>query len=127
MRLNIQVQHSADAERIGSVMSTFDCDTGPLALPKHIRIGGKTWDGKRIDNYDMQVDEYGVWLEDQIKEGNQTVMDALDTIFSKAETGIVLSTRCCPQPYITHAHKIQQQIQALVAQMEQADGKDQQS
>lgn len=123
MDLNIKVQHTADAESIAAVASVFNCDEGPLAIPKHIRIGAKTWDGQRIDNYDMQVDEYGVWLEEQIKAGNAEVMGALETIFTKAQgNGIVLATRCCPQPYVTHAHRVHQQIQSLVNQMEQEDG-----
>ena len=110
----IEIKHSADAEGAMAVASTYDMDKGPLMLPAHIVIGGKSYDGSKITCYKEQVEEYDVWLEDQIKAGNTEVMQALDDIYNKAiANGIILKTRCVPAPYITHAHVVKNVIMKL--------------
>lgn len=108
----IEVCHSED--RIADVATTYNCDTGPLSMPAHIFIGARGHDGSKVESYSNQVEEYDIWLEDQLKKQNMTVMAALEDIFGKAqEGGIILQTRCVPQPYITHAHVIKRTIMAL--------------
>lgn len=112
----IEVQHPANTMGAQAVTSIFNMDVGDLAIPAHIVIGGKSWDRKPITCYDQQVDEYEVWLEDQLKDGNQRVMTALDTIYNKAiKNGIILVTRCVPQPYRTHAHVVKKVIEKLAS------------
>jgi hypothetical protein len=116
---HIEVRHSDD--NLKDITSFYNCDAGPLAMPSHIRIGQKGTEcggghDYTIRNYDDQVDEYIIWLGDRIKAGDVAVMAELDTIYNKAiGAGIVLATRCCPQPYITHAHAIKQCIMRLAA------------
>lgn len=106
---SIVVDHSDNQSGIRDLVGAYDMDSGPLALPESIRINGKD-----ILSYADQVDHYAIWLEDQIKNQNQEVMDAIDHIYNKAlNGGIVLKTRCCPAPYITHAHQVRRQILEL--------------
>lgn len=117
---HIEVRHSDDNLR--DITSFYDCDKGPLALPEHIRIGqmGTNCGGGHdytITCYAHQVDEHAIWLEEQIKAQNPDVLAALDEIYGKAiGAGIVLSTRCCPAPWITHAHNVKNKIMELAAQ-----------
>lgn len=115
----IEVDHSDNNIGAQAVASTYDMDTGPLAMPEHIKIGatGTNVSGghdHRICSYGDQVDEYAIWLEDQLKAGNQRVMTALDDIYNKAiANGIILKTRCVPCPYVTHAHMVKRLIEKL--------------
>lgn len=114
--LHIEVQHPGNRKSAQAIATTYDCDTGVLAMPEHIRIGQKTWDGDKIMSYSMQVDEYDIWLEDQIKIGNEQVLNAIDDIYNKAlQGGIILITRCMPTPYITHAHVVKRTIDELAS------------
>lgn len=109
---HIEIRHSDDSIR--EVAGSYDCDKGPLAMPDHIRIGQFTWDDRKITSYSEQVDEYGVWLEDQLKNQNQEIMVALEEIYQRATGhGVILVTRCCPTPYITHAHAVRRVIMEL--------------
>lgn len=117
--MNITIMHSDDRHGAAAIASTYSVDSGPLALPSHIKIGAQGTDcggghDYTIRSYSDQVDEYAIWLSEQIKTGNQEVMVALDDIFNKAVNGgIILQTRCCPAPYITHAHMVKRQIEEL--------------
>jgi aspartate/tyrosine/aromatic aminotransferase len=96
------------------VATTINVDTGPLAMPKKLAIGKKTWDGEKIISYAMQVDEYAIWLGEQIQAGNAEIMEAIDVIYNKAiANGVILTTICCPSPNITHAHQVRRQIYEL--------------
>lgn len=111
---SIIVMHSGNRHGVKDIVSVYDVDSGPLAMPEHIRIGQPDCLGGTIENYADQVDDYAVWLEDQIKNQNQQVMEALDHIFNKALAGaVVLTTTCCPAPWITHAHAVRRQILEL--------------
>lgn len=115
----ITVDHTDNKSGVRDLISAYNVDTGPLAMPSHIRIGqqGTNCGGGHdytIRSYGDQVDEYGIWLSQQIKTENQEVMEALDHIFNKALNGsIVITTRCCPAPWITHAHVVRRQILEL--------------
>lgn len=115
----IEIQHSEDRLGAQAVASTYNMDTGPLSLPDHIKIGTKGTNcggghDYTIRCYSDQVDEYSIWLEEQLKAGNQEVMTAIDDIYNKAiQNGVILTTRCVPQPYITHAHVVKQLIEKL--------------
>ena len=117
----IEIRHSNDILGAQAVASTYDMDIGPLAMPEHIRIGamGTNVGGGHnhtIRDYGDQVDEYAIWLEDQLKAGNQKVMTALDDIYNKAiAKGIILRTRCVPCPYVTHAHMVKRVIEKLAS------------
>jgi hypothetical protein len=121
--IHIEVMHSIDAGRSGAadIAGSYDCDKGPLAMPKHIKIGsqGTNCGGDhdyKIMSYDHQVDEYEIWLSDQIKNQNLTVMAELEKIFGKAQgIGVILTTICMPSPYVTHAHKIKNIILELAS------------
>lgn len=114
MTILIEVDHTENRNGAQAVASTYNMDDGPLAIPDYIRIGSKSWDNQPITCYDQQVDEYDVWMEDQLKAGNQKVMEALDFIYNKAiQNGIILQTRCVPQPYRTHAHVVKRVIERL--------------
>lgn len=111
---SIVIDHSDNQSGMRDIVGVYDVDSGPLAMPEHIRIGQQDHAGKKIGNYADQVDDYAVWLEDQIKNQNQQVMEALDHIFNKALGGaVVLTTTCCPAPWITHAHAVRRQILEL--------------
>ncbi len=110
----IEIQYPDKTSGVQSVAFTYDMDTGPLQMPEHIKIGGSTWDNHPITNYDEQVGEYDVWLEDQIKDQNPDVLEALDDIYNKAlNAGIILTTRSNPCPNITHAHVVKRVITNL--------------
>lgn len=117
----IEVDHSDNRNGAQAVASTYDMDTGPLAMPDHIRIGSKGTNcggghDYTIRNYGDQVDEYAIWLEEQLKAGNQKVMAALDDIYNRAiNNGIILKTRCVPCPYVTHAHMVKKAIEKLAS------------
>jgi hypothetical protein len=113
--MNIIVDHTDNAISAQSIGPTYDMDKGPLFIPDHIKIGAKGHDGSKISSYADQVNEYDVWLEDQIKAQNLAVCCELETIYQKATQmgGIILSTRCCPAPYITHAHVVKRAIEEL--------------
>ena len=115
----IEVDHSDNRNGAQAVASTYDMDSGALAMPEHIRIGTKGTNcggghDYTIRHYGDQVDEYGIWLEEQLKAGNQKVMTAIDDIYNKAiQNGVILTTRCVPQPYLTHAHVVKRLIEKL--------------
>ncbi len=117
----IEVQHSEDHMGAQAVASTWDMDSGVLAMPAHIHIGAKGTDcggghDYTIRSYSDQVDEYDIWLGDEIRKGNEAVMTALDNIYNKAiNNGIILRTRCVPQPYLTHAHVVKRVIERLAS------------
>lgn len=111
---HIEVDHSDNRNGAAAIASTYNMDEGPLAIPVHLRIGTNGEEHKPIQCYDHQVDEYGIWLDDQLKAGNKVVMEAIDDIYNKAiHNGIILQTRCVPQPYITHAHAVKRLIMRL--------------
>lgn len=119
MSITIEIMHS-DNHALGAlaVVPSVDIDRGPLSMPEHLKIGLKGHDGAKIENYPQQVDEYDVWLEDQIKEGNIEVLTALDEIFQHAQgVGVILKTRCVPTPYITHAHQVKRAIETLAKRL----------
>ncbi len=112
--IHIEVDHSDNRQGAQAIGFTHDMDKGPLAIPEHIKIGSKSWDGDIIKNYSDQMDEYEIWLEDQIKIQNVDILTALDDIYNKAlGAGVILTTRCCPVPYRTHAHLVKQVIMKL--------------
>lgn len=112
--IHIEVNHSDNNQGEQKVANRYNMDEGPLFIPDHIKIGSKSWDGHKIMSYAEQVDEYDVWLEDQIKAQNPAVLAALDDIYNKAlGAGVILTTRCCPAPYITHAHVVKRVIMNL--------------
>jgi len=113
---HIEIDHSDNADGAQAVATRYDMDKGPLAMPEHIKIGAKSWDGHKLESYGDQVDEYGVWLEEQVKADSYAVMRALDDIYNKAiKTGVILTTRCVPSPYITHAHQVKRFIMELAS------------
>jgi len=105
------------------VASVYNVDTGPLSMPKHIAIGKRGTDvggghDPKIMNYGDQVDEYAIWLSQQVKDGNVEVLTEIDEIFNKSiTTGVILTTLCCPSPNITHAHEVKNLIMDLAASM----------
>lgn len=112
--IHIEVDHSDNNQGAQAVAHTYNMDQGPLRIPEHIKIGLKGWDGHKIMSYADQIDEYDVWLEDQITAQNLAVLSALDDIYNKAlGAGVILTTRCCPAPYITHAHIVKRVIMNL--------------
>lgn len=112
--MHIEVTHPQNRFSAITVAPTYDVDIGPLAMPPHIFIGAKAHDGAKIEGYSMQVEEYDIWLEDQIRKLNLEVCSALELIFDKAQTtGVILTTQCCPAPYITHAHVVKRAIETL--------------
>jgi hypothetical protein len=95
------------------VATTINVDSGPLAMPKQLAIGKRSWDGEKIISYAMQVDEYAIWLGEQIKAGNAVILEAIDDIYNKAiNHGVILTTICCLSPN-THAHQVRRQIYEL--------------
>lgn len=112
--LHIEIDHTDNRFGAQAIGHTYNMDQGPLAMPEHIKIGSNSWDGHKIKNFSEQVDEYDVWIEDQIKIQNAEVLQALDDIYNKAlAAGVILTTRCCPQPYRTHAHIVKRVIEHL--------------
>ena len=112
--MHIEVVHPTNKHSAIAVAPLYDMDTGPLAMPKHIHIGARSYDGSRIENYTNQVEDYDVWLEEQVKDRNLEVCSALELIFDKAQTtGVMLTTQCLPAPYITHAHVVKRAIETL--------------
>jgi hypothetical protein len=112
--LHIEVDHSDNNQGAQAVAHTYNVDKGPLWIPEHIKIGSKSWDGDIIKNYNDQIDEYEIWLEDQIKAQNSAVLTTLDDIYNKAlGAGIILTTRCCPASNVTHAHIVKRVIMNL--------------
>lgn len=112
--IHIEIDHSDNNQGAATIAYTYNMDKGPLFIPEHIKIGTKGHDGSKIENYSQQVDEYDIWLEDQIKTQNPSVLAALDDIYNKAlGAGVILTTRCCPAPYITHAHIVKRVIMNL--------------
>lgn len=116
---HIEVQHPL-TRGAADIANTYNVDTGPLAMPAHIKIGaqGTRCGGDHdwiIRTYDDQVSEYDIWLNDQIKAGNQEVLAALDDIYNKSlGCGVILQTACTPCPNITHAHVVKRTIMALL-------------
>ena len=112
--LHIEVDHTDNNQGIQAVAHTYNMDKGPLSIPDHIKIGLKSWDNQKIENYNDQIDEYEIWLEDQIKAQNSVVLTALDDIYNKAlGAGVILTTRCCPASNVTHAHTVKRVIMNL--------------
>lgn len=112
--LIISVDHTENTQSAQTVAPTYNMDEGPLCLPDHLYIGAKAQDGSKIENYANQVEEYDIWLEDKIKAQDLAVCSELELIYGKATTtGIILTTRCCPTPYMTHAHVVKRAIETL--------------
>jgi len=117
----IEVQHYDDRSGAQAVASTYNVDTGPLAMPEHIKIGAKGTNcggghDYTIRCYSDQVDEFDIWLEQQVNKGNKLVLGALDDIYNKAiNNGVILTTSCMPQPYLTHAHVVRRLIMKLAS------------
>lgn len=110
----IEVMHSGNYHGAKDVAHCVNVDTGILAMPVELGIGKIGPSGDKITSYADQVDEYAIWLEDQIKAGNEEVMAILDEIFQKAQgAGVILLTACCPAPWITHAHQVKRCIKDL--------------
>lgn len=116
--MNITILHSDQRHGAMDIAERYDMDKGVLALTGHIAIGQMTWDNNhKITCYAEQVDEYRIWLEDCIKAQVPGVLGALEDIFQKAQTGgIILTTRCCPAPYVTHAHVVLETIKKLAGE-----------
>ena len=111
---HIEVRHPLSRGAV-DITNTYDVDTGPLAMPAHIRIGTKSYDGSMIKSYYNQVEDYDVWLEDQIKAKNSDVLNALEEIYAKSlGCGVILLTVQTPCPNITHAHVIKRTIMSLL-------------
>ncbi len=115
----IEIIHSDDRNGVLAIASSYNVDAGPLAIPECLGLGkmGTNCGGGHdytIMSYADQVDQYRIWLDEQIKAGNVDVLTALDDIFNKAiRSGIVLTTRCSPAPWITHAHVVKDAIMEL--------------
>jgi hypothetical protein len=116
---HIEVQHPL-TRGAAEIANTYNVDTGPLAMPSHIKIGaqGVKCGGDHdwiIRTYDEQVDEYDIWLSHQIKAKNPEVLAALEEIYAKSlGCGVILQTSSTPQPNITHAHVIKRTILSLL-------------
>lgn len=112
--VHIEVIHSGNHHGAKDVAHVYNVDTGPLAIPHHLALGKNGEEHRPIERYSHQVDEYAVWLEDQVKAHNVEVMQELENIFQKAcGHGVILITRCCPEPWITHAHALRRYIMEL--------------
>lgn len=113
---HIEVQHSDQRGGAEAIATLYDMDKGVLSLPEKLRFGQIGHDGTKLMSYAQQVDEYDVWLEDEVKAGNKYVLEALDDIYNLAvNQGVILTTRCCPAPYITHAHVVKRFITKLAS------------
>lgn len=113
-KLVIDVKHSKDP--LGAVARFYDVDTGPLAIPGHLRIGQTSILSSRetITSYAMQVEDYEIWLDEEIKAGNQEVLAAIDDVYNMGiNGGVIVCTQCLPSPYITHAHVLMRVIKQL--------------
>ena len=111
---HIEVLNIGNNSAVLDVASSYNVDSGPLAMPKSLAIGKRAWDGEKIMSYAEQVDNYAIWLGEQITKGNVEVLEALDDLYNKAiGTGLILTTVCMPAPNITHAHQIRRQIYEL--------------
>jgi len=104
-----------------AIASTYDMDKGVLSIPEKLRIGQMGVDcggghDYKIMSYSDQVDQYDIWLEEQVRKGNRFVLEAIDDIYNKAiNNGIILTTSCMPQPYLTHAHVVKKLIMKLAS------------
>lgn len=108
---HIDILHSRNTNSALAVANSYDIDRGPLSMPVHIYVGGKTWDRQIIQTEADQICEFDVWLEDMIKAENQEVLTALDEIYGLAlGAGVILMTTWEPQPNITHAHIVRRVI-----------------
>lgn len=99
----------------------YNMDEGPLSMTASgIKLGQKGTNcggghDYTIRRYADQVDEYSIWLEQQIKEENLEVMLELEKIFEMSQdvSGVVLITSCMPDPWITHAHACMRIIEGI--------------
>ena len=120
---HIEVMSAYSPSGAMDVANMVNVDTGPLAIPEKLRIGKRTHDGEKIMNYATQVDEYDIWLEDQIKAENMPVLVALDDIYNKAiKSGVIITAICMPTPNITHAHAVRRAIMELAAGAAEPEG-----
>ena len=116
---HIEVQHPLSRGAV-DIANTYDVDTGPLAMPAHIKIGtkGTNCGGGHdyiIRDYGDQVDEYDIWISQQLKAKNPEVMAALEEIYAKSlGCGVILLTAQTPCPNITHAHVVKRTIMSLI-------------
>lgn len=117
MKLLIQIEHTLNPSRARDIAKVIDLDKGELAIPDSLAVGQRTWDNRIIGGYSNQVDEYDVWLEDQIKNENLKVMSALEEVFQYAATsGVILVTSWIAAH--THAHVVKRTIERLAANLE---------
>lgn len=118
MKLTIQIEHTLNPSGARDIATVVDLDKGVLAIPEQFKVGNRSLiDNQIIGGYSDQVDEYDVWLEDQIKEENIPVMLAIEDIFLKAQTsGVILVTQWVSA--FTHAHVVKRLIETLAAKME---------
>lgn len=122
MELHIEVMDARTAHGALDVANRYDVDSSPLQMPKHIAIGKRGWDDNKIEHYGHQVDEYAIWLGEQVKAQDPIICAELEKIFSKAaDSGVILTTECFPVPNITHAHAIKREIMELAAALEEPD------
>ncbi len=115
----IEVMFPQERNKRPDIKHTMDLDTGPLYLPKHMRIGtvSSMNDGTVLMSYPEQVSDYDVWLEEMVSKQNRMILMLLEEIYTKAQTGgIVLTTICWtppPKPVWTHAHVVRRLILKL--------------
>ena len=115
MKLIIEIRSSIIPDGAKDIAPCVDLDKGPLSIPEHIKVGAIGYGGHTIGGYGMQVDEYDIWLEDQLKAQNMEVMVALDDIFRKAQTsGVILLTQWVSRH--THAHVVERTIRKLAGE-----------
>jgi hypothetical protein len=123
MKIEIMSYAQYNASGAADLMHKYDIHIGPLAVPNHIRLGAMGTDCGGGHDYTLQtwsdvVDEYAIWLEAQIKGGNQEVMDALDHLFHLSQRGtVVLVVNTAPDPFRTHAHEVRRTIMELARQI----------
>lgn len=112
---SILVDHSDNRRGEYDLMSKYSVDGESfLNIPKNFGLGTIGPSGDKIESYADQVDEYRIWLEDQIKAEHMPTLIELDKIYNMAlDNGVVIQTRCCPAPYITHAHILRETILRL--------------
>lgn len=80
----------------------------PLGNP--FKIGDSSDDGTNIKNRAEVISEYDIWLEDQIKSNNQTVLTELERIGQAVLNGKAVTLVCFCAPSKCHADIIKRQL-----------------